>query len=85
MLEKVARELNVNPEAIKNQTEESTVHYFNTFNDHSGKGAFFSSTNNNCNFNPVAELVKAIQEIKQLNEENRKHYERLLQIEKHPI
>jgi transcriptional regulator with XRE-family HTH domain len=85
LLEKVAKALNVNPEAIKNATEESAINYFNTFNDNSGRGAFFSSTNNNCTFNPVEELMKSIQEIKLLHEENRKLYERLLQSEREKV
>lgn len=78
LLEQVARVLKVSPEAIKSFTEEAAVNYFNTFNDNSGKGAFFSSNNYNCNFNPLDELLKTI-------EENKKLYERLLQAEKEKV
>jgi transcriptional regulator with XRE-family HTH domain len=78
MLEKVAKALKVPVEAIKNFSEENAVTYFNTFYDNSAKGAFFSSTNNNCNFNPVDELFKTI-------EENKKLYERLLQSEREKV
>jgi transcriptional regulator with XRE-family HTH domain len=44
MLEKVAGILGVSAEAIKNYSDEAVVTFFNTFNDHSGAGAFFSST-----------------------------------------
>ncbi len=78
VLEEVAKALKVTPEAIKNFNEEAAITYFNTFNDSSAKGAFFSSTNNNCNFNPLDELMKTL-------EENKKLYERLLQSEKEKV
>lgn len=78
ILEQVAKVLEVSPEAIKNFTEEAAVNYFNTFNDNSGKGAFFSSSNYNCNFNPLDELMKAVQEIKGLYQEKIALYERML-------
>jgi DNA-binding XRE family transcriptional regulator len=79
ILEQVARVLNVSPEAIRNFTEEAAVNYFNTFNESnfSGANAFFSH-NSHCNFNPLDELMKSI-------EENKKLYERLLQAEKEKV
>jgi transcriptional regulator with XRE-family HTH domain len=79
ILEQVARVLNVSPEAIKNFTEEAAVNYFNTFNESNfnGANAFFSH-NNNCNFNPLDELMKSIGEIKKL-------YERLLESEREKV
>jgi transcriptional regulator with XRE-family HTH domain len=78
VLERIASAMGVNVDAIKNFNEEAAVNFFNTFNDNSGKGAFFSSTNNNCTFNPLEELMKAL-------EENKKLYERLLQSEREKV
>jgi transcriptional regulator with XRE-family HTH domain len=78
MLEKIAAALKVPVEAIENFDEDAAVNYFNTFNDNSGKGAFFSSTNLNCTFNPLDELMKAL-------EENKRLYERLLEAEKEKV
>jgi transcriptional regulator with XRE-family HTH domain len=57
-LEKIAGILGVTVEGIKNFSEEGIVNYFNTFNDQSGSGAFFSSTNLHCTFNPIDKLVE---------------------------
>jgi transcriptional regulator with XRE-family HTH domain len=78
VLEKIASAMGVNVDAIKNFNEEAAVNYFNSFYDNSGKGAFFSSTNNNCTFNPLEELMKAL-------DENKKLYERLLESEKEKV
>jgi transcriptional regulator with XRE-family HTH domain len=78
MLEKIAAALKVPVEAIENFDEDAAVNYFNTFNDNSGKGAFFSSTNLNCTFNPLDELMKAL-------EENKRLYERLLEAEREKV
>lgn len=76
LLEQVAKVLDVPAEAIRNFTEEAAVNYFNTFNESnfSGANAFFSN-NSYCNFNPLDELMKSVEEIKKL-------YERLLESEK---
>lgn len=57
-LEKIAAILGVTVDGIKNFSEEGIVNYFNTFNDQSGSGAFFSSTNLHCTFNPIDKLVE---------------------------
>jgi len=57
-LEKIAGVLGISVEGIKSFSEEGIVNYFNTFNDHSGTGAFFSSTNLHCTFNPIDKLVE---------------------------
>lgn len=71
MLEKIAKVLGVTVDGIKNFSEEGIVNYFNTFNDQSGSGAFFSSTNLHCTFNPIDKLVEL--------------YERLLQSEREKV
>jgi transcriptional regulator with XRE-family HTH domain len=68
---KIADVLGVSIDGIKNFSEEGIVNYFNTFNDHSGSGAFFSSTNLHCTFNPIDKLVEL--------------YERLLASEREKI
>lgn len=75
VLEKVAGVLGVSAEAIKNYSDEAVVNFFNTFNDHSGAGAFFSSTNLHCTFNPIDKIVELYNEKIDL-------LERLLQAEK---
>lgn len=70
MLEKVARVLKVNPEAIKNFNDEATFNIVaNNYHDHS------SSLNYYPTFNPLDKLIEAL-------EENKKLYERLLQAER---
>ncbi len=58
LLQQVAKVLKVPVEAIKNFDEQAAINYFNTFNDNSGAGAFFSSTNHNCTFNPIDKIVE---------------------------
>lgn len=71
ILAQVASILKVTPEVIKNFSEEAVINYFNTFNDSSGAGAFFSSNNFHCNFNPIEKIV-------QLYDEKIELYERML-------
>ena len=70
LLEEISKALKVPVEAIKNFDEEKAVNYINTFND-SSKGDF----NYQCTFNPIDKWVEAI-------DENKKLYERLLQVER---
>lgn len=73
VLNKIAAALGVTPEAIRHFTEESIFNYFNTFNDHSGAGAWGSQ--GTYNFNPIDKLVEVF-------EENKKLYEHLLESER---
>lgn len=81
-LEQIAKALGVSAEAIKNFTEEGVFNYFNTFSDNdfsnSHHATFGSNSNNSCTFNPLDELLKAM-------EENKKLYERLLKAEQDKI
>ncbi len=73
ILAKVAKILGVQPEAIKNFSEEAIFNIIgNTYNDHS------SSLNYQCTFNPLDKLMEVI-------EENKKLYERLLQSEREKV
>lgn len=74
-LEKIAEALEVTADTIKNFDEQSAVNYFNTFNDNSlsnSNGAFSAFQ---CTFNPLDKLLEVI-------EENKKLYERLLEVER---
>lgn len=71
ILAQVAAILKVTPEVIKNFSEDAAINYFNTFNDSSGAGAFFSSSNFHCNFNPIEKIV-------QLYDQKIELYERML-------
>jgi transcriptional regulator with XRE-family HTH domain len=61
-LEKIANILGVSIDAIKNYSDEAVVTFFNTFHDNSGAGAFFSSTNLHCTFNPIEKIVELYNE-----------------------
>ena len=74
-LSKIAKVLGVSPDAIKNYSDDAIVTFFNTFNDQSGAGAFFSSTNLHCTFNPIEKIIE-------LYDEKVALLERLLQAEK---
>ena len=75
ILEEVAKALKVPVEAIKNFDEQSAVNIIaNTFHDE----ATAYSYNYKCNFNPLDKYVEAM-------EENKKLYERLLQVQKEKI
>lgn len=80
ILGQVAEVLKVPVDAIKNFTEEAAVTYFNTFNDSSasGNGSAYFSPNSTFHINPI-------EEFKQLVEENKKLYERLLAAEKEKV
>lgn len=79
MLEKVAKVLKVPAEAIKNFDESAAVNIIgNTVTNHD-QAAFF---NYNPTFNPIDKWVEALDEYKKVVEENKKLYERLLQVEK---
>lgn len=58
ILEKIADVLGISVEGLKGFSEEGIVNYLNTFNDQSGSGAFFSSTNLHCTFNPLDKVVE---------------------------
>lgn len=86
LLEQVARVLKIPVDLIKEFDDQAPVTFNNTFHDStiSGAGAF-SSHNYNCNFNPLDELKKAVEEIQKLNEANKDLYERLLQSEREKL
>ena len=74
LLKQVSQILGVTPETIRNFDEEAVINYFNTFNDNSGNGASWGS-NPSINFNPIDKILE-------VQEENKKLYERLLDAEK---
>lgn len=76
-LEKVAKVLGVTSDAIKSFTEESIFNYFNNFSDNSINQGPIGS-HNTCNFNPLDELIKALNANKEL-------YERLLASEREKV
>lgn len=75
-LEKVAKVLGVTAEAIKNYTDDMVINYINNFNDSSINHGPLN--NYNCTFNPLDELIKALNANKEL-------YERLLASEKEKV
>ena len=75
ILRQVAQALNVPEEALKNLDEEKAVNIIaNTFNDEAVAYAQYYK----CNINPMEKWVESLEEIKQLHEEIKKLYERLL-------
>ena len=71
MLEKIAKILKVPPESIKNFTEENIVFHIQNMNDNSQAIYHY-------NFNPLDKYIEAM-------EENKRSYERLLQVEREKI
>jgi transcriptional regulator with XRE-family HTH domain len=67
----VAKVLKIPAEAIRNMTDEVATNFINTFNDQSG-------FNYQCTFNPLEKYLEAM-------EENKKLYERLLQVEREKV
>ncbi|UCJ08682.1 helix-turn-helix domain-containing protein [Chitinophaga pendula] len=78
IIDQVAKVLKVPAEAIKNFSEEAANNYFNTFNDSSVNSGTVGCTNYNCTFNPLDKFVEVV-------EENKKLYERLLQVERDKV
>lgn len=73
-MEQIADLLKVPVAAIKNFDEEAAIVYFNTFNDNEFTDNSIGHANH-CTFNPLDKFVEAM-------EENKKLYERLLQVER---
>lgn len=72
ILEKIANVLKVTPEAIKNFNEESVINNIScTFSDQ-------SANNVNYNFSPIDKILEMV-------EENKKLYERLIQVEREKV
>lgn len=69
-LSRVAKALQVTPDAIKNFNEDAVINQF-TFNDQ-------SIQHYQCTFNPLDEYRNEVKENKRLSEENKKLYESLL-------
>ena len=77
-LEKVAKVLGVSAEAIKNYSDEAMITSINNFHDNSSNQGQQIGSNNVCNFNPLDELMKALNANKEL-------YERLLASEREKV
>lgn len=69
-LSRIAKALQVTPDAIKNFNEDAVINQF-TFNDQSVQ-------HYQCTFNPLDEYRSEVKENKRLSEENKKLYESLL-------
>lgn len=81
LLDQVAKQLKVPAEAIKNFDEEMAVYNIQNNYEGSNAGASVASgefENFQCTFNPLDKYVEAM-------EENKKLYERLLQVEREKI
>ena len=75
LLEEVAKVLKVPVEAIRNFDEEKAIYAIQNNYDNSVAHSNFQYQPN---FNPLDKYIEAIEEIKQLNLENKKLYEALL-------
>lgn len=76
ILERVAKVLEVSPEAIRSFTEEAAVSYFNTFNDNSVSNVI--GNYGTYNIKPVEKWMEALDENKKLYQEKIALYERML-------
>ena len=78
MLEKIAKVLKVPAEAIKNYNDDTAVNIItNTFSDFKDS-AVATGTANYCNFNPLDELLKSLEENKSLYEARIKDKEEMI-------
>lgn len=86
-LERVAKALGVNIEAIKNFSEESVINNIQNNYEGSNKGAasVFNTYPYQCTFNPLEKYVEALARLEALNEENKKLYEALLASEREKV
>jgi transcriptional regulator with XRE-family HTH domain len=82
MLEKIAKALGMQSEAIKNFNEEAAINVVQNNYEGSNKGVALvqagQNENANCTFNPLDKYVEAM-------EENKKLYEALLKVEREKI
>lgn len=77
ILEQVAKILKVTPEAIQQFDADNALNIIsNTFTSHDS--STLNAINHNCTFNPFDKLVEVY-------EENKKLYERLIQVEKEKV
>lgn len=74
-INRIAKVLGVNSEAIKNFSEEAAFNYINTFTEGSVNNGAVGCTNYNPTFNPIDRLFEVM-------EENKKLYEALLKSER---
>lgn len=77
-LEKIAKVLGVSAEAIKNYSDEAVIYNIQNNYDGSNNQGANNITNHNCTFNPLDELIKALNANKEL-------YERLLASEREKV
>lgn len=63
VLERIAKALGVNPEAIKNLDEDATV--YNIFTNNTSENGL---QNFNCTFNPLNKYIEAIEKIEKLHQ-----------------
>jgi len=82
MLEKVAKALKINSEAIKNFNEETAVNFFNTFNDSSINHGAFAAYNFNCTFNPLDKVIELYEALLKSEREKTALLERMLEQKK---
>ena len=79
LLEQIAKALKIPAEAIKNFNEEAAVNIIsNTFTDNHNNASVGYGVNYSPNFNPIDKWIEVI-------EENKKLYERLLQVEREKV
>lgn len=87
LIDQLAKVLRVPTDLFKNPTEEFTS--YNVQNNYEGSNASTGKIefihNNQCTFNPLDKYVESVEEIKRLNEENKKLYEALLKSERDKI
>jgi transcriptional regulator with XRE-family HTH domain len=74
-LEKVAKALGMQSEAIKNFNEDAAINLVQNNYEGANQGAIVTVQNQNCSFNPLDKYVEAV-------EENKRLYETLLKVER---
>jgi len=67
ILEKIAKELGVPVEVIKNFDEEATIYNIQSYNTFEGNEGVVGVTNHNFSINPLEKWLESMEEIKRLN------------------
>lgn len=90
-MEEIAKALNIPAELIEHYDAEASIsiiaNHF-TSQDTStlhGNANGSGSKNDNCTFNPLDEMLKAVEENRRMHEENKQLYEQLLKAEREKV
>lgn len=87
-MEEIAKALNVPAELIEHYDAEASINIIAnhfTSQDNSVQHQNGVQNNDHCTFNPLDELLKAVEDYKRLHQENKQLYEQLLKAEREKV